>query len=125
VLEPLSAYLLLAARLRADPTRYSGSWNFGPSSADVRTVEDVANAISRGLGRECAEVVTAAPGQHEAQLLQLNCDKAHQLLGWRPRWSVEKTLSATAEWYAAVVKSGAAAEDVTRRQLHDYFPELA
>jgi CDP-glucose 4,6-dehydratase len=123
VLEPLSGYLLLAARLRAEPARYAGSWNFGPSSAKSRTVREVANTISAHLGGVPAEVVGSPAQQHEAGLLQLSCDKANHSLGWYPRWAVDKTLEATAEWYKAVLR-GTDAASVTRSQLRDYFPEL-
>ena len=116
VLEPISGYLLLAAQLRSEPAEYGGSWNFGPSSADVRTVEDVANTIARALGRDPAEADSPAHRHHEARLLQLNCDKAHQLLGWQPRWGADKALSATAEWYQAI-RDGADAGAVTRAQM--------
>lgn len=124
VLEPLSGYLLLAAQLRKEPDKYRGSWNFGPSSADVRTVQQVADSIIQHLGRGRIEIEGAQHHRHEANLLQLNCDKAHQYLGWFPRWSVDRTLAATAQWYKAV-SGGARAEDVTRSQIRDYFPELA
>jgi CDP-glucose 4,6-dehydratase len=123
VLEPLSGYLQLGAQLIDNPDSFSGSWNFGPSSSDVRTVEDVANAISSGLGVEHAEIAASPRAPHEATLLQLNCDKAHLLLGWQPRWGVDKALSATAEWYKAVA-GGRDAQIVTRGQIRDYFTEL-
>lgn len=124
VLEPLTGYLLLAANLRAAPEAYRGSWNFGPPSSEVRTVEEVAERIISGFGRGSIAVEPGDTRHHEAQLLQLNCDKAHQLLGWRPRWNVEQTLAATADWYKAVLE-GADASMVTRQQLQDYFTELA
>lgn len=124
VLEPISGYLLLAARLRGDAARYGGSWNFGPSSTDVRTVEEVANAISARLNGGGVEIAVWPRDQHEARLLQLNCDKAHQLLGWYSRWGVDKTLAATADWYRAVLNGGEA-EKMTRSQIRDYFPELS
>ena len=123
VLEPLAGYLLLAARLRERPSEYGGAWNFGPSTQEVRTVHDVARAIVQHLGRGSIETVGAEDALQEANLLQLNCDKAHQLLGWYPRWSVDETLEATARWYAEVL-GGAKAEDLTRSQIRDYFPEL-
>ena len=123
VLEPLSGYLLLAARLRSDPSRYSGSWNFGPSPSEVRTVEEVARFVMRHLGRGRVEIASRAPAEHEARLLQLNCDRAHQYLGWRPRWTVDEALSATAEWYR-VVLDGADVAATTRTQIHEYFQEL-
>lgn len=124
VLEPVSGYLLLGARLRSAPGLYGGSWNFGPSTANVRTVADVANAISERFNNNVVEICESRNDHHEARLLQLNCDKAHQLLGWYPRWNVDKTLSATAEWYRLVL-DGSQAEHVTRAQLHDYFHELS
>lgn len=124
VLEPISGYLLLAAKLRADPVQYSGAWNFGLSGTDTRTVEEVANSILGRFGSYRAETVEAANQPYEARLLQLNCDKANQLLGWYSRWSVTKTLEVTGEWYKAVL-DGAEAEAVTRSQTRDYFPELS
>lgn len=123
VLESLSGYLLLAANLREDPACFSGAWNFGPNGSEVRTVRDVARAMVDKLGRGSIEIGVASPGHHEAQLLQLNCDKAQQLLGWRPGWGVDKTLEATAGWYAAWL-SGQDIVAVSETQVCDYFPEL-
>ena len=123
VLEPLAGYLLLAARLREQPMSYAGAWNFGPPSSEVRTVQEVAERIVARFGRGSVVIEPGQAKQHEANLLQLNCDKASQLLGWRPRWDVEQTLAATADWYKAVT-GGADASTITRQQLRDYFPEL-
>ena len=123
VLEPISGYLMLAAKLYDNPQEFKGSWNFGPSSTDVRTVQEVAEIITKYLGRGKIEMDTSKKHHHEANLLQLNCDKAHQLLDWYPRWDADKTLEATAQWYRAYF-DGDKAEDITRKQLQDYFPEL-
>ena len=123
VLEPLSGYLLLAAQLRNEPERYSGAWNFGPSSSEVRTVHEVANKIVAHMGRGKVVITGSADQHHEAMLLQLNCDKAYQELSWQPRWHVEETLAATAEWYKVILEGGDA-EKITREQLRNYFDEL-
>lgn len=123
VLEPLSGYLLLAAQLRSQPKKFAGSWNFGPSTSEVRTVQEVASAIVQHLERGRIEIADSQQHHHEARLLQLNCEKAHQLLGWRPRWHVDKTLAATAQWYKTFLNGGDA-ESITRAQLQDYYPEL-
>jgi CDP-glucose 4,6-dehydratase len=123
VLEPLSGYLLLAARLSSDPKRWGGSWNFGPTTREARTVRSVVEVILGHLGKGRVEISTSDTQVHEARLLQLNCDKAHQLLGWHPRWGVDKTLQETALWYKAIM-SGCNAEQVTRSQIRDFFPEL-
>jgi CDP-glucose 4,6-dehydratase len=123
VLEPLSGYLLLAARLYEDPSRWAGSWNFGPSTYEVRTVENVAEIIIGHLGKGHIEIVESQAQLHEARLLQLNCDKAHQLLEWYPRWHVGQTLEATALWYKNIINGGDA-EQITRAQIYEFFPEL-
>jgi CDP-glucose 4,6-dehydratase len=123
VLEPLSGYIMLASKLYEQPERYGGSWNFGPSTSEVRTVHEVAKSIIQTLGSGSIEITGSQDHHHEARLLQLNCDKAHQDLGWQPRWGVEKTFDATAEWYKAIM-AGDNVEDITRTQLQDFFLEL-
>jgi CDP-glucose 4,6-dehydratase len=120
VLEPLSGYLLLAACLYEEPKKYGGSWNFGPSATQVRSVQEVAESIVQCFGRGHIEINDSMQPHHEAKLLQLNCDKVHQLLGWFPRWSVDKTLAVTAQWYKAVL-SGESVATMTRCQIDDYF----
>lgn len=124
VLEPLSGYLLLAAQLGKAPEPFIGSWNFGPSSHEVRNVQQVATSLVEHLGRGRIRIERPKQQHHEAMLLQLNCDKAQQLLKWTPRWGVDKTLMATAEWYKAYLEGGDI-EAITRSQLQDYFPELS
>ena len=123
VLEPLSGYLLLAARLYEEPKRWGGSWNFGPATHEVRTVQNVAEVLIGHLGKGCIQIVESQSQVHEARLLQLNCDKAQQLLGWHPRWHAELTLEATALWYKAIMNGGTA-EKITRAQIQAFFPEL-
>jgi len=123
VLEPLSGYLLLAAKLFDSPKKYSGSWNFGPPSSEIRTVEEVATSIIQHMGKGRIEIIGSPQQQHEANLLQLNCDKAHQLLKWYPRWHVDETLAATSEWYKTIMEGGSA-ETITQIQIKNYFKEL-
>lgn len=124
VLEPLSGYLLLGTRLRESPDEYTGAWNFGPAAGATRTVRDVAERIVGHMGCGRIELGSVAAAQHEARLLQLNCDKARQLLGWQPRWEFDATLRATALWYKRVL-DGADAREVTRGQLQEYFADAA
>ena len=124
VLEPINGYLLLGARLYSNPKLFEGSWNFGPASSQIRTVEQVAKRIVQHIGKGTIEIESIIEKQYEANLLQLNCDKAEQLLGWSPRWDVEKTLTITAEWYK-VFMSGGNIELITKEQLYDYYKELS
>jgi CDP-glucose 4,6-dehydratase len=122
VLEPLSGYLLLAIKLYEEPRKFEGSWNFGPSTKEVKTVLSVTEKIISHMGKGEIQVSQKDNKLHEANLLQLNCDRAHQFLGWYPRWDVEKTLAETALWYKKVY-DGEVVESVTKSQINEYFKD--
>jgi len=123
VLEPISGYIKLGLALCKHPKKYSGSWNFGPSTKEVLTVEEVAREIISNIGKGSIQIENVDGNQHEANLLQLNCDKARQILEWHPRWSSRKTISSTAEWYKVFLEGGNI-ESLTKKQIYDYFQEL-
>ena len=120
VLEPLSGYLLLASKLSDNPVKWSGSWNFGPDSRDERNVLNVAESIIHYFGSGSIDIIDSSSLYHEANLLQLNCDKAHKMLSWSPRWSVDRTLEATALWYKKYLE-GADMSSFTSFQISQYF----
>lgn len=104
VLEPLGGYLTLATALVQDPVLYSGAWNFGPKGEATRSVQDLAQAIVTHWGSGNVEVRAPSDDDlHEAGLLHLNCDKAHHVLGWRPRWGFSRTVAETVDWYRAIL----------------------
>lgn len=121
VLEPLSGYLILGLKL-LDNNDLSGSWNFGPSSNDRKTVLDVAKYVLQEFDRNPEEniEIQAQHGMHEAKLLQLNCDKASSQLGWLPRWNSDQSLFETVNWYKAFI-SGKDMHEVTNNQIKKYF----
>ena len=121
VLEPLSGYLKLGSRLLESGHAYNGSWNFGPHVGDVRTVLDVANAIAGQFENGSVIVDEPRDKPHEAHLLQLNSDKARQLLQWDTRWNFEQTLAATSGWYRDVLVHGRPAEEISRTQISAYY----
>jgi CDP-glucose 4,6-dehydratase len=122
VLEPLSGYLLAAARLYHEPTCYSGAWNFGPTGESIRTVRELAEKVVSCWGEGTVQVATEAGAPHEATLLHLNCDKAHHLLHWAPRWDFTRAVSETVNWYRSAT-AGEPVRDLSRRQIHEYMEE--
>jgi CDP-glucose 4,6-dehydratase len=120
VLEPVSGYLQLALALREEPKEYSGSWNFGPPAGNVRSVIDVASALYAHIGQGSVSILSDASKVHEANLLQLNCDKANQLLDWNAKWTADEAVVRTAEWYRSLL-DGKDMEAVTSHQISAYF----
>jgi CDP-glucose 4,6-dehydratase len=97
VLEPLSGYLWLAAKLTKDAS-VATAFNFGPNHEANRTVAElVAEVLKHWPGRW--EDKSDPNAVHEAELLQLSTDKAHALLGWTPVWDFPTAIERTVHWY--------------------------
>jgi CDP-glucose 4,6-dehydratase len=120
VLEPLSGYLLLAARIYKDPNAYAGSYNFGPEGGGMHTVKDLAEELITTWGTGDIEIVKKENDLSESNFLHLNCDKAHQFLGWHPKWSFTKTVEQTAIWYKKI-NAGENARALTKEQIVEYM----
>jgi CDP-glucose 4,6-dehydratase len=118
VLEPLGAYLLLAAKMADAPLRYSTAYNFGPNPGDMVTVEELTQIFveSYGKGNYKAFVEDGAP--HEARLLLLDSTRAKEHLGWLPILDARTAIQWTAEWYADHHQS---AHDKCMNQIKRYF----
>lgn len=121
VLEPVCAYILLAAMQDADRS-LAGPYNIGPDREDCITTGMLANMFSDAWGEGFSWEVSGSGGPHEAGLLMLDTTKAHDLLGWRSRWGVSKAIQRTVDWTRAW-KMGYAREEMDA-QIFDYLGEL-
>jgi len=101
VLEPLGGYLQLGAALWQDPQKYSGAWNFGPENGSHLTVAAMTDRLIKYWGEGKWEDLSDPQALHEANLLKLNCDKAHAELHWHSVLMIDECLQMTAEWYKA------------------------
>lgn len=135
VLEPLSGYLWLGARLLKntaglppgatapfDPRRQA--YNFGPAADVNNTVAEVVEALSVYWPDFCSQMdVAGHAGKKESTLLKLCCDKALAELSWKATLNFEETIRYTAEWYARYYDGGASAGgmwDYTQGQITAY-----
>jgi len=117
VLESLSGYLLLGQKLLEGKQSIAESWNFGPELDGNRTVEEVLMQLNTHWP-ELAWKVTSHPQPHEANLLYLDSSKARIRLGWQPVWTLDDTLTATADWYRDFSGAG---KIISRKQLASYI----
>lgn len=122
VLEPLSAYLLLAAKMAEDPIQFSTAYNFGPEPNDEKSVEELTQIFLSAFGKENHyEVHESDHNPHEAKLLLLDSQKAATLLGWTPKLDAANAIAWTAAWYADRTTNPA---DKCRKQIEVYFSKL-
>lgn len=99
VLEPLSGYLWLGALLLEDPGRYSGVWNFGPEEDHHLTVAELADKLITCWGEGSWKDISDPKAFYEANVLKLNCDKAHSGLNWQRVLTIDESLQMTVDWY--------------------------
>ncbi|RRD71213.1 MULTISPECIES: CDP-glucose 4,6-dehydratase [unclassified Desulfovibrio] len=104
VLEPLSGYLWLGARLLLgkntpfDPQNQA--YNFGPAADVNNTVAEMVEALALHWPGFSSQMDTAGQaGMQECTLLKLCCDKALAHLGWKATLDFAETIRYTAEWY--------------------------
>jgi CDP-glucose 4,6-dehydratase len=112
VLEPLSGYLLLAARQLEEPAAFADGFNFGPYPSGNLTVGEVADLVVRHWGSGRWEH-RLPPGEaeprdrlHEAAFLKLDITKATTLLDWRPVFTPAEAVAETVAWYRRRHESG-------------------
>jgi CDP-glucose 4,6-dehydratase len=120
VLEPLSGYLWLAARLAGpDPAPACDAFNFGPRLESNRTVELLVIEILKHChGRWKDRSNPNAP--HEASLLNLSIEKAFHVLGWSPVWGFEETIAKTVDWYTTIGEKPGEAPALITAQINAY-----
>jgi CDP-glucose 4,6-dehydratase len=99
VLEPLSGYLTLAALLYTDGVKYSGAWNFGPSTKNMVTVKQLVEEVIKQWGQGGYVVANVSDDSKEAGLLSLDISKAVNSLGWQPVLDFSQTVQFTIEEY--------------------------
>ncbi len=100
VLECLSGYLWLAARLSQEPktSRLVGAFNFGPEPSARQPVRRLVQEILSGWPGEWVDGSNPT-SPHEATLLSLSIEKAGALLGWYPTWGFKEAIQRTMAWY--------------------------
>lgn len=118
VLEPLSGYLWLAAKL-AQSTEFATAFNFGPTIEANRPVAALVEEVLKHWPGKW-EDRTDPKAVHEATLLNLAIEKADRVLGWKPVWPFAATMAETTIWYRTVARDAAQAADLTRRQIAEY-----
>lgn len=120
VLEPLSGYLMLAEKLFNNNKKFADSWNFGPDDKDAKNVAWISSRICELWIENSSFIIDDKPHPHEANYLKLDCSKAKAILGWNPKWNIEKTLEKVVEWYK-VFYNHQNVRLMSEQQIKEYF----
>ena len=98
VLEPLSGYIKLAEMMYSENQKFCSSFNFGPNLSSNKKVCELIREMNRHFDQDC-DIQVSETSLHEANLLNLQIEKAYQYLNWFPKWNFEKTIFRTVNWY--------------------------
>ena len=101
-----SAYLTLAEQAAEDGVR-GEAFNF--SAGNPLSVLELVAQIARLMGKRHLQPRILNSAKHEIPRQLLSSDKAHDRLGWQPRYSLEQGLLETINWYLGYLDEAAAA----------------
>ena len=120
VLEPLSAYLLIAQK-QYENKKYSGFYNVGPDECDCVQTGELVELFCKHWGENSSwKNVSEENAPHEANFLKLDCSKIKSILKWQPKWHIDECMKYTAQFY----KAWLAGEDIPAemdREIKEYF----
>ena len=118
VIEPVTAYLHLAAKMLEAPADLSTAFNFGPEPNDMLTVETLTKIfLARFNADDQYQHTISTEAVHEAKLLTLDSSKAKNRLQWMPKLDAKTAIEWTADWYA----DKRPAAEKCKEQIDAYF----
>ena len=105
VLEPIYAYLMIAAK-QYDDAKLAGWYNVGPNDNDCFETGALVDMFISHWGEGLKRVNQYDGGPHEANFLKLDCSKIKYVFGWTPRWNLNKAIEKVVEWSKCWMSDG-------------------
>ncbi|WP_293832279.1 CDP-glucose 4,6-dehydratase [uncultured Phascolarctobacterium sp.] len=97
VLEPLYAYLMIAA-MQYQNKKYADCYNVGPDDVDCFQTGALVDLFVSKWGNGISWVNCYDGGPHEANFLKLDCSKLKSTFEWRPHWNLDKAIDMVVDW---------------------------
>ena len=119
VLEPVCAYLMIAAKQYEDIS-FSGYYNVGPDDKDCVKTGELADLFVKHWGDGLKWIDRYDGGPHEATFLKLDCTKLKKTFGWAPKWDIDKAVEKTVEW-TKNRNSGGKVRECMDKQIREYI----
>lgn len=125
VLEPLYAYLMIAAKQYED-SKYSGWYNVGPDDVDCFQTGAIVDLFCKkwnsvGEPAESMKWINKHDGgPHEANFLKLDCSKLKTTFGWYPHWNLNEAMEKIVEWSKAWI-AGEDIRPIMDKQIEEFL----
>jgi CDP-glucose 4,6-dehydratase len=105
VLEPLYAYLMIAAKQYEDSS-FADWYNVGPDEMDCFQTGALVEVFVKHWGEDIKWINHYDGGPHEANFLKLDCSKLKTIFGWHPSWTVDIAIEKVVEWSKCWINNG-------------------
>lgn len=120
VLEPLFAYLMIAAEQLVRP-ELQGYYNVGPDECDCVTTGELVDAFCKAWGEDARwENQAEANAPHEANFLKLDCSKIKATFAWQPRWHINDAIEQTCQFSKVWLTGGDIPAEMDR-EINEYL----
>ena len=117
----LSGYITLALRLNSNTKLHGGSYNFGRIDQKNYKVIDLIKKMNENWEEIKWKIEKNKKRKYESSLLNLNCQKAKNKLGWINTLNFEQTVKLTVDWYKKVLTSKETVQQITMSQIINYM----
>ena len=119
VLEPLYAYLMIAAKQYED-VKYSGYYNVGPDDSDCFKTGALVDLFVKKWGDGIKWINRCDDGPHEANFLKLDCSKLKTVFNWKPHWNLDIAVEKVVEWSKVWIENSDVRECMDK-QIEEFF----
>lgn len=125
VLEPLFAYLMIAAEQYEDIS-YAGYYNVGPDDNCCFETGRLVDMFVSKWGNGLKWVNKYDGGPHEANFLKLDCAKIKSKFGWKPTYELDTAMDRIIEWTRLYI-NGASADELRKcmnTQINEFMSQM-
>lgn len=123
VLDVLGGYLILVEKMAhkgSGDSIYCEPFNFGPDEDGLITVARMAEKLSNYFAAGEVEETAGQKAVKETKILKISSRKAKEVLGWRPKYTIDDTLRMAAE-FAIRESAGESIRDICMEYIEDYM----
>lgn len=122
VLEPVMAYLMIAAKQYDDRSK-AGFYNVGPDERDCITTGDLVDMFC-STWQDGMSWENKSDGEvfHEANFLKLDCSKIKTAFAWKPVWNINKCMEMTCRFNKKLINKENISEEM-KKEINEYMED--
>lgn len=119
VLEPIYAYLMIAAKQYTN-NKYASWYNVGPNDQDCFQTGSLVELFVKHWGENLKWISRDDGGPHETNFLKLDCSKLKTTFNWEPRWNLETAIEKVVEWSKVWIRGGDV-RSIMDKQINEFI----